>query len=78
MNNATSTQSCIWANGCEAKLFNTGKGGIWRGETIPDWLGQGFMQSEAFTTDGGRPDPFSGIACNTAATSWDPALYDKV
>src|SRR4051812_15377439 len=36
--NNTSTQQCIWANGCLVRRYVQGKGSVWRGVTYPDWI----------------------------------------
>ena len=73
VDNATSTTACVWANGCDYRRYVIGQSGWWKGvqySALP-----ATAQSEAMSTEGGRPDPFDGKSCNTASTSWDSS-YD--
>ncbi len=63
-NEATSTTQCIWANGCTVRRYVMGEGGEWDGEAYANWIDKGFSSWEAVSTDGGRPTPFCGEACN--------------
>ena len=77
MDNATSTQQCIWANGCTFKRYVLGQSGIWRGQPYQaPALGAPTFHSEAMSTDAGRPATFDGVACDTPSTGW-PAEVKK-
>ncbi len=77
MDNATSTQQCIWANGCTFKRYVLGQSGIWRGQPYQaPALGAPTFHSEAMSTDAGRPATFDGVACDTPSTGW-PAQVKK-
>eukprot|EP01113_Clastostelium_recurvatum_P033868 TRINITY_DN4527_c0_g1_i4.p1 TRINITY_DN4527_c0_g1~~TRINITY_DN4527_c0_g1_i4.p1 ORF type:complete len:1544 (-),score=244.84 TRINITY_DN4527_c0_g1_i4:48-4322(-) len=59
---ATSTESCIWANGCTMRRYIQGKGTTWRGTTYADWIDDGFPIYNPVRTDNSRPN-ICGISC---------------
>lgn len=76
LNNATSTQQCIWANGCTFQRYVLGRSGVWRGVPFAAPLvGAPTFHSESVSTDAGRPGTFDGQACNTPGTGW-PAAFN--
>ncbi len=70
LDNATSPQECVWANGCDYKRYVLGQSGWWKGVPYVAPRNTPVAQSEGFATDGGRPGTFDGNLCNTAATAW--------
>ena len=75
-NNATSQQNCRWANGCLFRRYVLGLGGYWRGSQYSALKQAPTAQSEAMSTDAGRPGTFSGHPCDTASTGWPTADYN--
>jgi len=70
VDNSTSREQCVWANGCTGLRYGLGKGSTWRGQTFGDWIDRGFPQLMAVTTDNGRPSSFCGVPCATSSTRW--------
>jgi len=73
----TSSQSCIWANGCTMRRYIQGKGGEWRGTQYADWVEDGFSVYNPVRTDNYRPDPFCGVACGGNGWQCTPAYEAK-
>ncbi len=53
-----------------------GQSGVWRGVPYAAPKGAPTAQSEAMSTDGGRPSTFDGVQCNTAASGWTGTAWN--
>lgn len=76
MDNATSTQACIWANGCDYRRYVLGLSGTWRNAPYTRPKFTPTAGSEVTATEAGRPPTFGLIGCNTSLTTWNVALYN--
>ena len=64
---ATSTTSCVWANGCLGLRYSTGQGRQWDGVNTGPWVTGtgGFNVWEYSNVESGRPSQFDGVNCGT-------------